>query len=230
LEPTVIDLRSRLEEMAGPHSTTSTAQVRADLARGRRALRRRRAGQLVAGAAVAVAAGTTAFALASPGAAPVQRVNPPAAQGATQLVAYQGPQPEGYTLDKVPEGWEVQGVNAYALTLAPKGIADRNPNSFVGKIAIMLQSDDDHATPNGTPIQVGDKSGVLVVDRSQPDPKRPVRASNPPVGGATMLYVKQPSGVYLIVQVWDGLGWGPKEIVQFATGVHVHPDAKRGHG
>ena len=48
--------------------------------------------------------------------------------------------------------------------------------------------------------------------------------------GATMLYVKQPSGGYLIVQVWDGLGWGPKEIVAFAAGVHVHADAKRGHG
>src|SRR2546430_16943675 len=62
--------------MAGPLTTPSGAEVRADLARGRRALRRRRAGQLVAGAAVAVAPGTTAFTLASPGAAPVRRGDP----------------------------------------------------------------------------------------------------------------------------------------------------------
>jgi hypothetical protein len=227
------DLRSRLEEMAGPLTTPSVAQVRGDLARGRRALRRRRAGQFVAGAAVAVAAGTTAFALGTSGTTPA-RVNPPAAQGVTQgvtqLVAYHGTQPEGYTLDKVPEGWEVQGVDEYALTLAPKGAKDRDPNSYVGKIAIMLQSEDDRTVPTGTAVQVGGQPGVLVEEHHQRDPKRPVSPSAAPAGGATMLYVKQPSGAYLIVQVWDGLGWGPKEIVAFAAGVHVHADAKRGHG
>ena len=225
----MIDLRSRLDEMAGPLTTPSGTEVRADLARGRRALRRRRAGQLVAGAAVAVAAGTTAFTLASPGAAPVRRVNPPAAQGVTQLVAYHGAQPEGYTLDKVPAGWEVQGVDAYSLTLAPKGTADKDPHSFVGKIAVMLQSQDDHSTPKGTPVQVGDRPGVLVEEHSRPGPApsgRPAAWA----GGATMLYVTLPSGGYLIVQVWDGLGWGQKEIVAFAVGVHVHDTAKRGHG
>src|SRR2546423_7908660 len=98
--------------MAGPPTPPSGAEVRADLARGRRALRRRRAGQLVAGAAVAVAAGTTAFTLASPGAAPVRRADPPAAPGGTPPAASHPAQPQGDTLGEVPEGWGVRGADA----------------------------------------------------------------------------------------------------------------------
>jgi hypothetical protein len=39
------------------------------------------------------------------------------------------------------------------------------------------------------------------------------------------LFIKQPSGAYLVIQVWDTLNWGEKEIVQFAGGVHVEKDA-----
>jgi hypothetical protein len=213
----MIDLRSRLDEIAGPVVTPSESQVEADVARGRRALRRRRARQAVAGSAFAAVALATAVALGTSGLSPARHPGPPAASDtghATKLVAYTGEQPEGYTLDKVPDGWEVQGVDAYALVLAPKGIADRDPGSFVGKIAIMLQSQDDHSTPVGTPVRIGDKPGVLVNQD----------------GAGFTLFVKQPSGVYLLIQVWDGLGWGEREIVEFAAGVHVHADAKRGRG
>jgi hypothetical protein len=39
------------------------------------------------------------------------------------------------------------------------------------------------------------------------------------------LFVKQPSGAYLTIQVWDGLGWGENEIIQFGVGVNVLPGA-----
>ena len=38
-----------------------------------------------------------------------------------KLVAYTGEQPAGFTLDRVPDGWEVQGVNRFFLMLAPQG-------------------------------------------------------------------------------------------------------------
>jgi hypothetical protein len=60
-------------------------------------------------------------------------------------------------------------------------------------------------------VQVGDKPGVLATMKDATD-------------GRT-LFVKQPSGSYLTIQVWDGLGWGEKDIVQFALAVHVNAGA-----
>jgi hypothetical protein len=57
-------------------------------------------------------------------------------------VAYEGKQAPGYRVAEVPKGWEIQGGNAYALTIAPKDAADRNPDSFLGKLVVMLQSVD----------------------------------------------------------------------------------------
>jgi hypothetical protein len=134
----------------------------------------------------------------------------------TRLVAYQGAQPKGFTIDKVPAGWEVQGVNQAVLTIAPKGLADKNPDSFVGKIAIMLQSADDHSTPTGTSIEVGGKPGVI---NTPEDP-----------GNTKNLWVKEPNGIWLQVQIWDASGWSNAAIVEFGAGIHVLPGAVQGRG
>jgi hypothetical protein len=42
------------------------------------------------------------------------------------------------------------------------------------------------------------------------------------------LFVKQSSGRYLTVQVWDGLGWNRDDIVAFAAGSHINKTAKPG--
>jgi hypothetical protein len=220
----MMNLRDRLTEIAGPAVAPTAAEVDADLARGRRALRRRRAGRTAAGSTFGVAALVAAVSLATAGvdSAPQDPVadHPPAAT-ATELVAYKGAQPKGYTIDKVPDGWEIQGVNEYALTLAPVGADDQIPDSFVGKIAIMLQSKDQHRVPAGKAVRVGHK-GVLV--KSEP-------GTNPPAGDTGWtLWIEQPTGAYLLIQFWEGLGFSEDAMVELGAGVQIHADAKQGAG
>ncbi|GIF12003.1 hypothetical protein [Actinoplanes teichomyceticus] len=231
------NLREQLAGLAGTPIETTTAQADADLARGRGALRRRRAVQTAAGSAFAVAVAAAAVAFTTAGnptdAAPIAGAVPATAvaaptTGSFQLVAYTGKQPAGFSVDRVPAGWEVQGIDEYSLVLAPEGAkprnsaaplgdtADTDPNSFVGKVAVMLQSVDEKGTPSGERVQVGGLAGTLVKKEGNRD-------------GRT-LYVPQPSGVNLQVQVWDGIGWSAEQIVEFAEGIHVNTNAKPGRG
>jgi hypothetical protein len=213
----MMELHDRLDRLAGPAVEATSSQAEADLARGRRALRHRRTVKgaatgvfAVAAAAAALAYGTASQPAAHPTAAPKPAVV------TTTLVAYQGEQPKGYTIDKVPAGWEIQGVDPSVLTIAPVDAKDKDPHSFVGKIAIMLQSQDEHGTPTGTAVKVGDKAGVLITPEGQ--------------SAGRTLYVKQPNGVSLIVQIWDAHGWSNDAITEFAAGVHVLPNAVQGRG
>lgn len=212
----MMDLHDRLDRIAGRPTSPTPAQADADLARGRRSLHRRRAVQKLgasAFAAVALAGAVTWGATNDP--APSDPA-PPSRVAATKLVAYRGEQPQGFTIDKVPAGWEVQGGTAAALTIAPVGIADKQPDSFVGKIAIMLQSADDTSTPTGTSLTVGGKPAVLE------DPADPGHTRN--------LWVRQPDGAWMQVQIWDARDWTRSDMVEFADGIHVLPGAQRGRG
>jgi hypothetical protein len=226
------DLHDRLGRLVGTEAPATDAQATADLARGRQALRRRRTAKSAATGVFAVAAAAAAIAYGTadrpashpaPSAATPVTVEQPGGATAKQpdvvtakLVAYQGAQPKGYTIDKVPAGWEIQGVDNYALTIAPVNDTDKDKDSFVGKIAVMLQSKDQHGTPSGTPVKVGDKSGVLVATEGLP--------------GGKYLYVKQPNGVNLIIQIWDARGWTDDAIVQFGAGIHVLATAQQSVG
>jgi hypothetical protein len=245
----MMDLHDRLGRLAGPAAPATEDQATADLARGRLALRRRRTVKSAATGVFAVAAATAAIAYGAadrpashpapsaaapvtadrPGGAPAEQPGGVTAEqpgGATakepavitaRLVAYQGAQPKGYTIDKVPAGWEIQGVDNYVLTIAPVNAKDKDKDkdSFVGKIAVMLQSKDQKGTPAGTALRVGGKPGVLVTG-DQP--------------GSKSLYVKQPNGVNLIIQIWDARGWSNPSIVQFGAGIHVLATAQQGVG
>jgi hypothetical protein len=235
----MMDLHDRLGQLAGPAAPATEDQATADLARGRLALRRRRTVKSTATGVFAVAAATAAIAYgtadrpashpAPSAAAPITADRPGGATaekpgGTTtkepavitaRLVAYQGAQPKGYTIDKVPAGWEIQGVDNYVLTIAPVNAKDKDKDSFVGKIAVMLQSKDQKGTPAGTALRVGGKAGVLVTG-DQP--------------GSKSLYVKQPNGVNLIIQIWDARGWSKASIVQFGAGIHVLATAQQGVG
>jgi hypothetical protein len=209
------DLHTRLDEIAGPAVAPSAATLDADLSRARRARQRRRTGRIVAGSSLAVAA-VLAAALAIPGLSPGTKSTPGTANRvstrvATQLVAYTGKQPAGFTLDRVPRGWEVQGVDKYVLTLAPKDTVDKDHNNCVGKICIDQQK----AIPDvkTQQVRVGDRPAVLATMEDDRD------------GVPGTLFVKQPSGLYLVIQVWNGLNWSGTDIVQFAAGVHVNPGA-----
>lgn len=221
----MMNLHDGLARIAGPDAEPTTAQVAADMARGRKALRRRRLLQAGSGSAFAAAALAAAVAFATTGgAAPAGTA--PLAQDASvtgtapasgvKLVAYTGEQPEGYTVDKVPDGWEIQGVDAYVLTLAPKNAKDKNVHSFKDKVVVMLQSVDDTSTPKGEKVDIAGKPGVLGKAEGQTT--------------GWWLFVDQPSGPRLQVQVWDGLGWSKADVTAFAAGVHVNENAKPGRG
>jgi len=206
----MMNLHDRLDSIAGPAVAPSAEQADADVARGRRALRRRRTVQQLAGSAFAIAALAAAVTYGTSG------THTPAAPPATQLVAYQGAQPKGFSIDKVPAGWQMQGVDAGVLVIAPVGAANKDMNVFVDKIAVMLQSRDDHSTPAGTAVRVGDKEGVIAVPEG--------------AGGGKNLWVKQPDGVWLEVQIWNATGWTQDKIVEFGAGIHVLPGAVQGRG
>jgi hypothetical protein len=244
-----MDLRDRLDLIAGPAARVSPADADADLARGRRALRRRRAALgtgasvfAVAAAAAVVAASTASAAKPQqPMARPAPATTAPASGSGSasvkpaRLVAYVGKQPAGYTIDKVPAGWEVQGVDTTVLTIAPIGDRDRDPHSFVGKIAIGLQSSDDHRTPQGTDVRVGGLHGVINEPEHGPAQVIP---SGPGTGTPQTiddshtknLWVQQKNGVWLQVQIWDASGWSNAQIVEFGAGLHVLPGAKASVG
>jgi hypothetical protein len=214
----MMDLHDRFDEIAGPVSAPSPAEADQDVARGRRALRRRRAVRGAGASVFAVAALAAAIAYGA-GAGPSHDNAPVVAAPAvvsTQLVAYRGEQPKGFTIDKVPAGWEVQGVNAASLTIAPVGAKDKNPDSFVDKIAIMLQSQDATDTPTGTAVQVGGKPGVINQGLGTDHGKN--------------LWVKQPNGIWMLVQIWDARGWTDAAMVEFGAGIHVLPGAVQGRG
>jgi len=211
----MMNLHDRLAQLAGPDGDTSAAQAESDLDRGRRALRRRHNVQRMgaAGFATAVLAVAVAYGASTNGAP--QQAEPTVV--AARLVAYQGQQPKGFTIDKVPSGWEIQGADQGALTIAPVGLADKDPSVFVGKIAIMLQSADDHRTPTGTAVTIGGKRGVI-------------DSSDGGVPGSKNVWVLEPNGIWLQVQIWDATGWTQESLVEFTDGIHVLKDAVQGRG
>jgi hypothetical protein len=208
------DLHTRLDDIAGPAVTPSAATVEADLARGRRALKRRRAGQFITGSGF-VAAAVLAAALVVPAFSTAEFTPAPgnsvSTGAATKLVAYTGEQPAGFTLDQVPEGWEVQGVDKYGLTLAPLNAPDQDPKSCVGKICIDQQGSVPDVKKQN--VRVGDKPAVLATMLGDAD------------GVPGTLFIKQSSGVYLVIQSWDGLGWSTDDFIRFAAGVTVNKGA-----
>jgi hypothetical protein len=233
------DLRDHFNEIAGPIPAVSADQAEADLTRGRRALRRRRVVQSVAGSAFGVAALAAAIVVTtSTGAPSAPAGNVTAGAAAVQLVAYKGEQPKGFTVDKVPDGWFIQSSELGYLVLAPQKAKKlgpdvnpsteplANPDSFEDKIAIMLESKDQNGpSREGKAVE----GGVLLksLQGETPDGKVPAAP-----GGDTgwELWLKQPSGIWLIVQVWQGVGLTESQIVELGAGVHVHKDAQQGVG
>jgi hypothetical protein len=240
-----------LDEGHGP-ARDAIADPGADLARGRRLLRRRRMLGL-AGVTAAVAVGALVpLALQSVGtpgshltaaaerSAVAARSNPgrwasgattsgpsaaarassapiPSAGRHVALVAWTGTQPPGYQVSWMPSGWVVQGSNPFALTIAPPGDPDTNPDSFLGKLVVMLQSKSVTSPPPGTSQPVNGRAGVF-----QP-------ASD--AGGDTEILTFQVAdGQWVVVQAPMSLGWSSAELAKFAGGVQVLAAAQQGAG
>ena len=207
----------------------------ADLARGRRRLRRRRqrlAG--LAGVTAAVLCGVL-VPLALQGSAPSHHPAPAAVASSRpqpshsqpgqtaapskqsqqiKLVAWVGTQPPGYQVSWMPKGWVVQGSTPFALVMAPPNDKDKSPDSYIGKLVVMLQSRDATAPPADWASQpVNGRQGKFDVQ-----------------GDTQILTFKIASGQWVVVQAPVSLGWDSAELTKFAGGVQVLAAAQQGRG
>jgi hypothetical protein len=221
------DLNAMLNNAAGSPPATTDADLAGDLARGHSALRRRRF-TLATNGALALAviggltlAGTGAFDGSSNSNAPaIAAPSLPAvdlgseATSAIQFVAYSGAQPEGFTVAKVPDGWKLQGANEYVLLITPPSGVDPSLDVFIGKLAVMLESQDASGPYEGTPIKVGDQDGTI----------------SRPGDGYGQLHWTDAKGNNLVVQWPDDKQWTDAQVADFAAGVEVTGDAKASRG
>ncbi|MDQ1713472.1 MAG: hypothetical protein QOE45_2922 [Frankiaceae bacterium] len=216
------DVRTMLSHAAAPAEVTEET-VAADLARGRRGVRRRAArraaGSLVTAAVVVAGVGvarsepTHRPAPNATVAAPTPKASPTRLAART-LVAYTGAQPSGYRVAYVPKGWEIQGANELRMTIAPIGTTDRDPDAFEGKLVVMLQSSSATGQPAGTPVKVGNGTGYLN------------RAEAP----TAVLTFQDSKRHWVVVQVPSLLGWSDGEIARFGAGVEITRNAAPGLG
>lgn len=201
------DLHALMHEAAPGLRATAEPVADADVARGRRALRVRRARRTASvsgiGAAVLLGALVVSTATRDAGStvAPQARsgvVTP----GAIALVAFDGQQPEGFRLKTVPAGWAVQSSTPSGVVLAPPGARNQDGSDWVGKLGVQLSRD---STPDlaGPTLRVHGHPAVVES-----------------AGSASTLYVEQPEG-YLVVQAWKNLGWDEQRLVEFAEGITV---------
>lgn len=218
-----------------PATPASEAVVDADLARGRRALNHRRMRRTGTRSVLAGALAIGAFAAYSPGSHPATSTTaskPAATTGkpsltstttatgtapsaGIKLVAYTGEQPKGYTVDSVPAGWELQGVDNFALVIAPVGDPDTSISDFEGKLVVMLESKDQHGVPSGDAVMVGSAHGVVTHLGDNEGP---------------ILYFTDASGHRLDIQVPAALHWSDAQIAAFGAAVHVNASAEAGVG
>jgi hypothetical protein len=216
-------------------SPPSTETVEADLARGHVALARvhrqrtiRRSilagGSLVVATAAVVAAtqlgGTSQQ--AHPRSVGIPSIpphgGPPQSShhgtSSIKLVAYNGRQLEGFTVDRVPAGWHLSTSTASALLITKDGSKDDDPNAFEGKLAVLTSSVDEHGLGKGADVSVNGQPGVVSDQGSY----------------GIMLRYNDPNGFGVDIQAPADLHWTDDQIVAFAVGVHVTGDAVHTHG
>lgn len=212
------DLHTRLSRFGGPITAASTDTVAADVARGHRAVRRRRTVQVAAGSAFGVAALAAAVAFTGvPSTVPA--VPSVAASAATlRLVDYRGEQPKFFTIDKVPEGFFVQKDYYGGLTLAPDAARDPGPDV------------DPSATPLYDPDMLSGKIGIYLEQREY---RGPLSGDRVTVAGkqaivhriesTTQLIIEVSPQVYATIQADVPLT--REQLLELGAGLHVHQDA-----
>jgi hypothetical protein len=206
---------------AGPETAA------ADVARGHRALVRRRRTRLagLAGGVAVVAGVAVAFTVPTqPGSSPRPAAASTGTQSKITLVAYTGAQPEGFKVSTVPSGWHVVASNAGSFVVAPPG-ASTDPGtdggiSFIGRIAVMLQGDSTlDPAAKVTTVTVNGHQGQLTLS---PD-------RNPELSFVQLFY-PDAQGHKVQVQVPQSLGLSNAQIVSFAAGITVTSAAQAGQG
>lgn len=212
------DLNSLLNNATGDHRPVGRADIDADVARGRTALRSRRAGLIARGTfALTLVAGVVVAQSGGAFEGPAAK-DPIVAAPNMAFVAYTGSQPEGFSVSTVPAGWRIQGVNEYSLLLVPPGNdkpgTEIELSSFEGKLLVALESADYVGPPEGVPVSVGGRDGF--VNRAE-DGYGQLRWTN---AADQQMYVQWPTSA----------GWTDREVADFAAGIKVLDAAKATRG
>ncbi|WP_306191072.1 hypothetical protein [Streptomyces sp. MK5] len=225
------DMIDALGALRGTGAQTPAGEdaVAADLARGHRALVRRR--RRIVGVGVAAVGAATAVAVAVVG--PVgesgssvgtKRVAQPSASSghsgtsiALELAAYKGVQPAGFEVDTVPAGWSVSSSDEYSFVAVPPGTGSHHSGAnFMDGIAVFLQGDS--VLPDDSPVTkvtVHGKVGQLGFSDGRE---------------AKWLIFPDAAGDKVLVQVPTKLGLTDDQIIRFAQGITVTSHARAARG
>ncbi|HVX55262.1 hypothetical protein [Nocardioides sp.] len=210
------DLETRLRDLRVPAPPVSDEVVRADVARARRALHRRRLTRVGSGGVAVAAVGVLAAVVVAgqSGGQSGERpdVATPPASGHLRLVDYTGAQQPGFTVAKVPAGFVLQGATPYSLDVA-RADDHSSLDVFSGKLTVMLQSKDATLRHTDHPVTVHGTTGYLHTEK----------------GVATTLEYLD-GGHDVIVQAWADLGLTDAQLVEFANGVTVSDSAQASVG
>jgi len=208
-----MNISERLANLhASPIPVVTDEIIREDLWRGRMALKRSRLRRGVGGLGFAfVVAASVTLMVRAPGSGFEHRTTNDGVGGAQQseavrLVAYAGKQLPGFKVDRVPEGFVLQGSTSSSLVLARQG--EQSPvQFFVDKILVSLQSADVESLGDGVDVTVKGSPGVI----SQNE-------------GTRMLQCNDGKNS-LLIQVWSGIELTDSQIVSFAEGISVTSEA-----
>jgi hypothetical protein len=203
-----------------PIGSPPLSAIEGDLARGRSALRRRHRREGLVALSLTVAAAGGAAWLSSTGSAGGHRapaVASPPAPLKVKLVDYVGQEPQGFQIGTIPQGYglDLQASTSYSVVLAPAGDADKNPDSFVGKLVIMAED----ASSYGGLSSLGNQSTTIggIPGRIGDD------------GRATQIWW-QVGSIIIDVQSWDSIGLTQAQLINFASSVSTTPELQLSKG
>jgi hypothetical protein len=232
----------------------------ADVARGHRALSRRRHRRLASAAGAAAVVAGVAVATGQP--AQSGKSMPPAAGGTTfpqtsaiRLAAYAGAQPAGFKVATVPAGWQVASSDAYSFVVAPPGAtaapaagAPAAPAAAASVAARGAESAAAPATQKKVPVSTpGSYAGRIVVmlqglsqlPRNEAVTTVTVNGKQGQLGlaeGGTAktryewLIYPDGTGHKILIQLPTSVGLTTAQLVTFADGVTVTGAARTAGG
>ncbi|GAB3267226.1 hypothetical protein [Kineosporia babensis] len=224
------DLRDLMNEAVADITTTGQPAPELDLARARKAARTRRNRlAFVPAGLAAAAAGVLAFSmLGGSSGEPAAPQATATSTAAIALVSYTGDQPVGFTIDRVPDGWEVQGLTVTSLVVAPVGAKNQDANEFEGKILISKANELEVSSDRSEarPLKVGDVEATRFTYDSEWSEEG---GSRPGPDASAGLLVPDGDG-FLLFQIPSELKWDDATMVAFAEGVHLTGDAVPAQG